>query len=61
MLGIVLMKADVAEFLSLSSSASGVVFGVVFGMIWLNFVLEIAINTVFTPVIYRVVKIFDKR
>jgi hypothetical protein len=37
------------------------VFGVVFGMIWLNFVLEIAINTVFTPVIYRVVKIFDKR
>ena len=61
MLGIVLMKADVAEFLALSSSASGVVFGVVFGMIWLNFVLEMAINTVFTPVIYRVVKIFDKR
>ena len=33
----------------------------VFGIIWLNFVLEIIINTIFTPAIYKVVKVIKKR
>ncbi len=60
MLGIVLMKNHAAEFMSLDSSSAGVVFSVVFGLIWLNFVLEMAINTIFTPIIYRVIKVLNK-
>lgn len=61
MLGMVIMKSSVAEFLSMDKSTAGVVFAVVFGLIWLNFVLEILINMVFTPVLYRVIKVIDKR
>ena len=61
MLGIVLMKDAAAQFLGLDSSAAGVVFGFVFGLIWLNFILEMVINTVFTPVIYRVIKVLNKQ
>ncbi len=57
MIGLLLMKASVAEFLGLTYSTASVVFGVVFGMIWLNFVLEIAITAILTPPIYRVIKI----
>ena len=60
MFGIVLMKESVAEFCSLSASSAGVVFVAVFGMIALNFVLEIAITLIFTPIVYRVSKIFKK-
>lgn len=60
MLGIVLMKDAAAQFLALDSSSAGVVFSVVFGMIWLNFVLEIAVNVVFAPMIYRVIRVIDK-
>ncbi len=56
MLGIVLMKDSAVEFLGLSSSGAGVVFTVVFGMIWLNFILEIVITSLFAPALYRVVK-----
>ena len=61
MLGMVLMKSSVAEFLNLDASTAGIVFAVVFGIIWLNFLLEIIINTVFTPAIYKVVKVIKKR
>lgn len=61
MLGMVLMKASVAEFLGLDVSTASVVFAVVFGIIWLNFLLEVAINVVFTPAIYKVVKVINKR
>ena len=61
MLGMVLMKSSVAEFLNMTSSTAGIVFAVVFGIIWLNFLLEIIINTVFTPAIYKVVKVIKKR
>lgn len=61
MLGMVLMKSSVAEFLNMTSSTAGIVFAVVFGIIWLNFVLEIIINTIFTPAIYKVVKVIKKR
>lgn len=60
MLGIVLMKESAATFMGLQSSSAGLVFSVVFGIIWLNFVLEMAINAIFTPVIYRVLKVVNK-
>ena len=60
MLGIVLMKGATAEFWSLTSASAGVVFGVVFGLIWINFVLEMAINFIFTPLIYSVINAFNK-
>jgi uncharacterized membrane protein len=60
MLGIVLMKESASEFMGLTSSSAGVVFGVVFGLIWLNFVLEMVINTIFTPILHRVIKVLDK-
>ena len=61
MLGMVLMKGSVSEFLALDTSSAGVVFGVVFGIIWLNFVLELAVTGIFAPVIYRVLKTVDKK
>lgn len=61
LLGIVLMKESASEFMGLTSSSAGLVFGVVFGLIWLNFVLEMVVNTIFTPLIYRVIKVLDKR
>ena len=61
MIGMVIMKMSVAEFLSLEASTANLVFAVVFGIIWLNFLLEIVINAIFTPVIYRVIKILNKR
>ena len=61
MLGIVLMKESAATFMGLSSSGAGLVFGVVFGLIWLNFILEMIINTIFTPIIYRVIKVLNKQ
>ena len=60
MLGMVLMKSSVAEFLGLDTFTAGTVFAVVFGLIWLNFVLEIVINTIFTPAVYSVAKVLDK-
>lgn len=58
--GIVIMRESAAEFMNLTSSAAGVVFGVVFGLIWLNFVLEMIITALFTPMLYRVIKVLDK-
>lgn len=60
MLGIVLMKESAAQFMALTTSSAGTVFAVVFGLIWLNFVLEMVITAIFTPMLYRVVKIFKK-
>ncbi len=61
MLGIILMKGAVVELLGLTSTGVGAVFVAVFVLIWLNFLLEIAITAVFTPPIYRVLKIVDKK
>ena len=60
MIGILLMKDSAAQFLGLSSSSAGVVFGVVFGLIWLNFLLEVAITAIFTPMIHRVIRALKK-
>ena len=60
MIGIVLMKDAAAEFMSLTTSSASVVFGVVFGLIWLNFVLEMIINVIFSPALFRVIKAVKK-
>lgn len=57
MLGIVLMKDTTAAFFGMGTSSAGTVFMAVFTLIWLNFVLEMAINLVFIPMIERVVKV----
>ena len=61
MLGMVIMKASVAEFLGLTASTAGIVFVAVFTLIWVNFLLEIAITALFTPLLYRVTKILLKQ
>ena len=60
MLGIVLMKDTTATFLGMGASSAGAVFATVFALIWLNFVLEMAVNLVFIPMIERVVKAIKK-
>ena len=60
MLGIVLMKDTTATFLGLGASSAGVVFTTVFAIIWLNFVLEMAVNLIFIPMIHRVIKAIKK-
>lgn len=60
LLGIILMKDSAAQFMNLDTFAVSLVFTVVFGLIWLNFVLEIAITTIFAPLFYRVIRVIDK-
>lgn len=60
MLGMVLMKDDVASFLGTEATAQ-VVFVTVFGLIWLNFVLEIAVNVLFAPAVHRIVLVVEKK
>ena len=60
MLGMVIMTNDVAAFLGLEAKAN-IVFVTVFTIIWLNFVLEIAVNLVFAPAIHHVVLVVEKQ
>ena len=60
MLGIILMKDATAIYLGMGSSSAGMVFKAVFAVIWLNFVLEMAVNLIFIPMIQRVVKVIKK-
>ena len=59
MLGMVLMRSDVAEFLGTQASANAV-FVAVFSLIWLNFLLEIAVSVLLAPAIHRVVTVVEK-
>ena len=52
--GMVAMKGDVAAFLGTGTSAQAV-FLVVFALVWLNMVLELAVNVLLAPAIHRVV------
>ena len=56
MLGIIIMKDTTATALGMGASSAGAVFVAVFALIWINFVLEMAVNTIFIPMIERVVK-----
>ncbi len=61
MIGIVLMKDAASQFLGLTQSSAGVVFVAVFGLIWINFLIEMAINIVFVPIINRVMKVLNRK
>lgn len=58
-LGTMLMVEEVAIFFGLENSLNTVMIFVL-SVIWLNFVLEVAITAIFTPVIHRVARIFIK-
>ncbi len=58
MLGMVLMKGDVAQFLGTEATAN-VVFTAVLSLIWLNSVLEIATSVLLAPVVHRIVLIVE--
>lgn len=60
LVGMVAMKNDVAAFLGTEATAQ-VVFVTVFGLVWLNLVLELAVNILFAPAIHRVVLIAEKK
>lgn len=60
LLGMMLMKNDVAAYLGTEATA-GVVFITVFAFIWLNMILEIAINFIVAPALAKVVRIVEKR
>ena len=60
MFGIVLMKDTTATFLGMGASSAGLVFTTVFAIIWLNFVLEMVVNLIFIPMIYRVINAIKK-
>ena len=60
-LGIILMKETASVLLGLSTNSASAVFVALIGLIWLNFVLEMAINVIFVPMINRVIKIFNKQ
>lgn len=60
MLGIVLMKSDVAAFLGLTESTANAVFVAVFALIWLNFILEIVVTIILTPAVHFVVNAVER-
>ncbi len=65
MFGVSLMKDAMATGLkslgiSLSGSSTWIVVTTVFALIWLNFVLEMAVNLIFIPMIHRVIKAIKK-
>lgn len=60
LLGLVLMKDSAAQFLGTEATASAV-FVTVFLFIWLNFVLELAVNVVLAPAIHVVARVFEKQ
>ncbi len=60
LVGIVCMKDAAAEFLGTAATANAV-FVAVFMLVWLNFVLEIAVNVVLAPAIHRIVLIVERQ
>lgn len=59
LLGMVAMKSDVAAYLG-TEAAAGAVFVAVLGLIWINFLLEILIDVLLAPALYRVVSIVER-
>ena len=60
LIGIALMKDAVIIRFGLAMSSASAVVGFIFGLIWLNFLIEVALNVVFIPMIHRVIKVISK-
>lgn len=62
LVGLILMKNDVFAFFGMTETATAWgVLTLAMSIIWLNFVLEIAVNIVFVPAIHAVVRVFGKK
>ena len=59
-LGMLLMKDSLIAYMKWDFSSMWLVFVTIFGIIWLNFVLEIAITIIFTPLTHRVIRVLHK-
>lgn len=59
-LGMLLMKDSLITYMKWDFSSMWLVFVTIFGIIWLNFVLEIAITIIFTPLTHRVIRVLHK-
>lgn len=60
-LGMLLMKDSLIAYMGWDFNSTWLVFVTIFSIIWLNFVLEMAITIIFTPLTYRVIRVLDKR
>ncbi|MGN1235309.1 MAG: ECF transporter S component [Christensenellaceae bacterium] len=60
LVGLVLMKGDVAAFFSIEATI-GAVLALAVSLIWLNFVLELAVNIIVAPALHAVVAVVEKR
>ena len=55
------MKDSLIAYMGWDFNSTWLVFVTIFSIIWLNFVLEMAITIIFTPLTYRVIRVLDKR
>ena len=60
-LGMLLMKDSLIAYMGWDFNSTWLVFVTIFSIIWLNFVLEMVITIIFTPLTYRVIRALDKR
>lgn len=60
-LGMLLMKDSLIAYMGWDFNSTWLVFATIFSIIWLNFVLEMVITIIFTPLTYRVIRVLDKR
>ena len=60
-LGMLLMKDSLIAYMGWDFNSVWLVFATIFSIIWLNFVLEMVITIIFTPLTYRVIRVLDKR
>ena len=60
-LGMLLMKDSLIAYMGWDFTSTWLVFVTIFGIIWLNFLLEMVITIIFTPLTYRVIRVLDRR
>ncbi len=60
-LGMLLMKDSLIAYMGWDFNSTWLVFATILSIIWLNFVLEMVITIIFTPLTYRVIRVLDKR
>ena len=60
-LGMLLMKDSLIAYMGWDFNSTWLVFATILSIIWLNFVLEMVITIIFTPLTYRVIRVLEKR
>ena len=59
-IGMLLMKNSLISLMEWDFTSTWAVFATIFSIIWLNFVLEIVITIIFTPIVYKVIGVLGK-